>query len=76
MRCWLVIKRNELGLTQEEVAKKAAIARTTYAMIEQDNRKPSVNVAKRLSKVLGIDWTLFFEEKCHELCNTSEIKHA
>ncbi|WP_081904102.1 helix-turn-helix transcriptional regulator [Brevibacillus thermoruber] len=76
MRCWLVIKRNELGLTQEEVAKKAAIARTTYAMIEQDNRTPSVNVAKRLSKVLGVDWTLFFEEKCHESCKISEIKHA
>lgn len=76
MRNWLIAKRNELGLTQEEVASKAEIARTTYAMIEQNNRTPSVNVAKRIAKVLDVDWTLFFEQKCHELCSDSKGKPA
>jgi putative transcriptional regulator len=71
MRSWLAKRRNELGLTQEEVANRSNIARTTYAMIEQDNRTPSVAVAKRIAKVLGLDWTLFFEDQCHETRSTS-----
>ncbi|WP_301171077.1 helix-turn-helix transcriptional regulator [Brevibacillus nitrificans] len=76
MRSWLIAKRNQLGFTQEEVASKAEIARTTYAMIEQENRTPSVNVAKRIAKVLGLDWTVFFEQKCHVSCNESKSKPA
>ncbi|MBW5468479.1 helix-turn-helix domain-containing protein [Brevibacillus formosus] len=76
MRKWLTSKRNELNLTQEEVANKAEIARTTYAMIEQENRTPSVNVAKRIAKVLDIDWTIFFEEECHNSCSESRNKPA
>lgn len=68
MRIWLSEKRNNLGLTQEEVASLAGIARTTYAMIEQDNRKPSVPVAKKIAKVLELNWTIFFEDICHETC--------
>ncbi len=72
MRKWLVDKRNSLGLTQEEVAKKADIARTTYAMIEQGNRTPSVPVAKKIATVLVFDWTLFFENQCHKTCNKKQ----
>lgn len=64
----LADKRNERGLTQEEVANLCGIARTTYAMIEQGNRKPSVPVAKKIAEVLKLDWTLFFEEKSHKTC--------
>lgn len=73
MRVWLAKKRSEKGLKQEEVASLAGIARTTYAMIEQDNRDPSVHVAKRIAKVLDFDWTLFFEDECHE--SRSDKKH-
>lgn len=66
---WLVEMRNKLKLTQEEVANRAGIARTTYAMIEQGKRKPSVTVAKRIAKVLEVEWTIFFEDQCHESCN-------
>lgn len=72
MRLWLVEKRNEKSLTQEQVAKKSRIARTTYAMIEQEKRHPSVPVAKRIATVLDFDWTLFFEEICHETCTDKE----
>lgn len=72
MREWLAKKRNEKGLKQEEVASKAGIARTTYAMIEQDHRDPSVPVAKRIAQVLDFDWTLFFEDECHDSRNESK----
>ncbi|RKD20996.1 transcriptional regulator [Ammoniphilus oxalaticus] len=71
MRLWLVNKRNQLGLTQEEVANRSSIARTTYAMIEQDKRMPSVPVAKRIAKALKIDWTFFFDDECHETRHSS-----
>ncbi|MBA4535144.1 helix-turn-helix transcriptional regulator [Brevibacillus halotolerans] len=66
MRHWMIKKRVELNFTQEQVANRADIARTTYAMIEQENRTPSVNVAKKIARVLGVEWTIFFEEKCHD----------
>lgn len=69
MREWLVCKRKEKGLTQEEVAIRAGIARTTYAMIEQGNRDPSVPVAKRIADVIGFEWPLFYTNECHETCN-------
>ena len=66
MRVWLVKQRGRVGLTQEEVANRSGIARTTYAMIEQNNRTPSVPVAKKIATVLDFDWTIFFESKCHK----------
>ena len=66
MRSWLEEKRLEKGLTQEQTAILSDIARTTYAMIEQGKRNPSVKVAKQISNVLDFNWTLFFEDKLHE----------
>lgn len=66
MRDWLKKKRLEEGKTQAEVAKKAGIARTTYAMIEQGERDPSVTVATKIAEALNFEWTLFFENKVHE----------
>lgn len=68
MRSWLEEKRLEKGLTQEQTAILSDIARTTYAMIEQGKRNPSVKVAKQISNVLDFNWTLFFEDKLHESC--------
>lgn len=68
-RNWLLDYRVNKELTQEDVAKDAGISRTTYAMIETGNRNPSVQVAKRIASTLGFDWTLFFENQIHEMCN-------
>lgn len=68
MRQWLKQKRQPAGLTQEKVADKAGIARTTYAMIEQGERDPSVQVAKKIAYVLNFKWTLFFEDEIHVSC--------
>ncbi len=32
-------------------------------MVENGDRRPSVDVAKAIAKVLDIDWTIFFESE-------------
>lgn len=55
--------RKDSGMTQNEVAKRVGISQPTYCNIENEERRPSVEMAKRIGAVLGIDWTMFFEEK-------------
>lgn len=69
MRDWLLGIRKQRGMTQAEVAEQANIARTTYSMIETGERNATVDNAKKISNVLGFDWTIFFEEHRHETCN-------
>lgn len=59
----LISKRSELGLTHKDVVEKsnAGITRQYYSMIESGERRPSVDVAKKIAPVLGLDWTIFFE---------------
>lgn len=71
MRTWLLNKRNLVGYTQAQTAEKAKIARSTYAMIETGERNATVVNAKKIGKVLGFEWTLFFEEKSHDSCNNT-----
>ena len=52
MRINLKNRRLELGLSQEEVAEEADIARTTYTNIELANKNPSYDVSIRIKKVL------------------------
>lgn len=66
MRQWLLDIRKGFELTQEQVAEKADIARQTYSMIETGERNPSVKNAKKIADALGFQWTLFFEDKCHD----------
>lgn len=61
MRKWLIHARQQLNLTQQEVAEKANISKQMYYLIEHGLRCPSVHVAKRIAKVLNFDWTKFFE---------------
>ena len=62
-RDWLVKIRTETGLTQEAVAEKAKIERSTYTKAE--NGYPvRVKTAKSIANVLGFNWILFFETDC------------
>lgn len=54
--------RKEKNMTQSEVSKRAGISQPAYCNIENEERKPSVKMAKRIGAVLGFDWTRFFEE--------------
>ena len=50
------------GMTGAELGEKAKISPSTLSLIESGRRRPSVDLAKRLGAVLGVDWTLFFED--------------
>ncbi|MFC7364498.1 MULTISPECIES: helix-turn-helix transcriptional regulator [Bhargavaea] len=73
MREWLKEKREKKNLTQEQVAIKVGVARTTYAMYEQGRRNPDVGVAVRIGDLLKFKWTLFFEEEVHEARKKQEV---
>lgn len=64
MRHWLKeLRCKSNNLTQEQLAKQAGISRTMITEIENGNANPSVEVAKKIAAVLGIDWTRFFEDE-------------
>lgn len=57
-------RRNELGMSQMQVAKEAGIERSYYTKIE-NGLKPSVKVAQSITNTLGgFEWTIFFEQIC------------
>lgn len=53
--------RIEKGFTQEQLASECGVQRTTITMIELGENRPSVELAKKLGEVLGVDWKVFFE---------------
>ena len=52
--------RLDKNLTLRQVAERAGVSESMVCLIEQEKRRPSVEVAKKLAAVLCIDWTLFF----------------
>lgn len=66
MRIWLKDIRDQKDMSQEEFADFLNVPRTTYAMIEQGNRNPSVTKAKQMALQLNVEWTLFFENNRHK----------
>lgn len=52
MRRNMINRRKELELTQEEVAKRSGIARTTYTNIELGDKNPSLAVALKIKETL------------------------
>lgn len=61
MRKWLIDIRN--GRTQAQIAKAAGITQQMYSFIELGERRPSVEVAKKIASVMGFNWTRFFEDE-------------
>jgi putative transcriptional regulator len=60
MKNALVKNRKEKRFTQQEIANRVGISRQYYSEIENNRRKPSVDTAKKIGKLLGVDWTIFF----------------
>jgi transcriptional regulator with XRE-family HTH domain len=50
-------------MKQIEVAEKVGITQQMYWMIENGERRPSVETAKKIAAVLGFDWVLFFPDE-------------
>lgn len=64
MRNWLKYFREKRKLTHAEVSVLSGISRSFYTHIENGTKTPSVDVAKKIAKTLGFEWTLFFENEC------------
>ena len=61
MKIDLTAKRKEKGLTQAELGAEIGIAQRTVAAYESGERRPSVDVAKRLADALDFSWAELFE---------------
>lgn len=61
MKYWLRKKREDANLTQEQLAIKVGIARSTYGAIETGERNVRPHVAKKIASILDFDWTLFLK---------------
>ena len=59
-------KRIEAGLTQAELAEKVGVNQPQICKIERGESRPDVLTAKRIAKVLNIDWTEFFNDDPEE----------
>lgn len=52
--------RQEKGFTQQQLADILGITRQTISHIECGRIKPSIDNAKAIAKVLGFEWSNFF----------------
>ena len=59
----LKTRRLKKHLTQKQVSEAVNITESGYCLIENGQRNPSVETAKAIAKVLGFNWTRFFEEE-------------
>ena len=54
-------RREQLGISQKELAEKAGISQSFLCDIEQDRSKPSIDTALKIAEVLNIGDIKFFE---------------
>jgi len=54
--------RESKKMTQQEIANLAGVDISMISKIESGLRRPSVELAKKIAKVLDFDWTLFYRE--------------
>lgn len=61
MREWLINIRKSKGFSQKQVADLCEVTDAYYCYIENGQRNPSVETAKKIAKVLDFLWTNFFD---------------
>ena len=54
-------RREQLGISQKELAEKVGISQSFLCDIEQGRSKPSIDVAIKLARVLKVNDIKFFE---------------
>ena len=54
-------RREQLGISQKELAEKAEISQSFLCDIEQGRSKPSIDTAIKISQVLNVADIKFFE---------------
>lgn len=55
-------KREELGISQKELAERCGIAQSTLCDIEQGRSNPSLQVAVKIAQVLNVKNIKFFAD--------------
>ena len=60
---WLRETRIAAGVASKDVAGRAGVTQQFYNYIENEKRRPSPEVAKKIAEILGFDWTRFYDEK-------------
>lgn len=54
--------RKRAGISQSDLAERVGVTQAMLSNIENGKRQPSVKLAKKLSRELGVAWTCFYEE--------------
>lgn len=62
-RAWMKKMRIARSLSQTALGKLVSVSQDTISKIENNQRNPSIKLAKKLSTVLEVKWTKFFEEE-------------
>ncbi|WP_074447838.1 helix-turn-helix domain-containing protein [Bradyrhizobium yuanmingense] len=55
--------RRKGGLTQEELADRAGLNRNYIGMIEREENSPTVDALEQISKALGVDPVVLFQDR-------------
>ena len=58
---WLKFYRHECGLTQQQVADRLKIERSTYTYYETGKTKPDIGTLIKIAKVFNINYTKLLE---------------
>lgn len=53
--------RKKKKLSQAKLAEMCGTSQTHYSGIEKGERRPSVDLAKRIADVLDFEWTEFYQ---------------
>lgn len=61
-REWLIKKRKEKKLDQQDVAELIGITQQFYNYVENGKRRPSPEIAIKISNILEFDWRYFYED--------------
>lgn len=68
-------ERVKKGLTQQQLADDVGVDRTLISKLESGDSAPRVPTAKKIAKVLGFEWALFYESRMGEECQqTKEVR--
>ena len=67
MSYWLKYYRHECGLTQQQVADRLKIERSTYTYYETGKTKPDINTLIKIAKVYNINYTQLLQGVEEEL---------
>ena len=51
----LLTKRNDMGLTQEEIARRLGVPLRSYIRWEHGESHPSVLARKRIKRIMGVE---------------------